>query len=209
MVKSTCSSARQYLDALVSLLPRIDAAAIDRVTDAVFRRWVDDRQVLILGNGGSASTAAHYVTDLVKTAWVPGQRRLRALSMTDNPGLTTAVGNDISYEETFSFPLESYARPGDLVVAISGSGNSPNIVSACKLARSRTCRSHRLRWWRTGSVVGHSRESTQRQLRPHRGPPSFSRAHDRSGAPSSRRQPPRRRDQLSARQPSEASFEKG
>ena len=136
MVKTTCDSARQYLDALGSLLPNLDAEAIDLVTDSVFRRWADDRQVLVLGNGGSASTAAHYVTDLVKTAWVPGQRRLRALSMTDNPGLTTAIGNDIAFEESFSFPLESYAREGDLVIAISGSGNSPNIVSACRFARS-------------------------------------------------------------------------
>jgi D-sedoheptulose 7-phosphate isomerase len=136
MVKTTCDSARQYLDALGSLLPNLDAEAIDLVTDSVFRRWADDRQVLVLGNGGSASTAAHYVTDLVKTAWVPGQRRLRTLSMTDNPGLTTAIGNDIAFEESFSFPLESYAREGDLVIAISGSGNSPNIVSACRFARS-------------------------------------------------------------------------
>ncbi len=56
--------------------------------------------------------------------------------MTDNPGLTTAIGNDIAFEESFSFPLESYAREGDLVIAISGSGNSPNIVSACRFARS-------------------------------------------------------------------------
>jgi D-sedoheptulose 7-phosphate isomerase len=136
MVKTTCDSARQYLDALGSLLPNLDAEAIDLVTDSVFRRWADDRQVLVLGNGGSASTAAHYVTDLVKTAWVPGQRRLRTLSMTDNPGLTTAIGNDIAFEESFSFPLESYAREGDLVIAISGSGNSPNIVSACRFAKS-------------------------------------------------------------------------
>jgi D-sedoheptulose 7-phosphate isomerase len=136
MVKTTCNSARQYLDALGSLLPNLDAEAIDLVTEAVFRRWADDRQVLVLGNGGSASTAAHYVTDLVKTAWVPGQRRLRTLSMTDNPGLTTAIGNDLAFEESFSFPLESYAREGDLVIAISGSGNSPNIVSACRFARS-------------------------------------------------------------------------
>ncbi|MGA1709375.1 MAG: D-sedoheptulose-7-phosphate isomerase [Phycisphaerales bacterium] len=136
MVKTTCNSARQYLDALGSLLPNLDAEAIDLVTDSVFRRWADDRQVLVLGNGGSASTAAHYVTDLVKTAWVPGQKRLRTLSMTDNPGLTTAIGNDLAFEESFSFPLESYAREGDLVIAISGSGNSPNIVSACRFARS-------------------------------------------------------------------------
>ena len=137
MVKTTCRSAQQYLDALGSLLTRIDAASIDRVTDAVFKRWLEDRQVLVLGNGGSASTAGHYVTDLVKTAWVPGQRRLRALSMTYNPGLTTAIGNDLSYDESFSFPLESYAREGDLVIAISGSGNSPNIVRACRLSKER------------------------------------------------------------------------
>lgn len=137
MQKTTCASARQYLDELGTLLGRLDAAAIDALTDLAVRRWEEDACVLVAGNGGSASTASHYVTDLVKTAWVPGLRRLRALSLTENPGLTTALGNDISFEETLSFPLESYGREGDLLIAISGSGNSPNIVKACELARDR------------------------------------------------------------------------
>jgi len=135
MNKTSCSTARQYLDGLASLLGRLDAAAIDRLTEMVHQRWEVDAQVLVIGNGGSASTASHYVTDLVKTASVPGVRRLRSLSLTDNPGLTTAIGNDIAYEDTFLFPLEAYGRDGDLLIAISGSGNSPNIVKAVRFAK--------------------------------------------------------------------------
>lgn len=133
--KTVCDGSRHYFGEMASLLGRLDHDAIDRFGDLLFGCWQSDRQVLVMGNGGSASTASHYVTDLVKTASVPGVRRLRTLSVTDNPGLTTAIGNDIAYEDTFLFPLESYARTGDLVVAISGSGRSPNIVKALEWAR--------------------------------------------------------------------------
>jgi len=135
--KTTCSGAEPYLNELRRLLDRIDHRPIDRLGELLFEAWQGDRQVLVIGNGGSASTASHYVTDLVKTASVPGVRRLRTLSLTDNPGLTTAIGNDIAYEDTFLFPLESYARTGDLVIAISGSGRSPNVVRALQWARER------------------------------------------------------------------------
>lgn len=133
--KTVCDGSRHYFAEMAALLGRLDHDAIDRFGDLLFQCWESDRQVLVMGNGGSASTASHYVTDLVKTASVPGVRRLRTLSVTDNPGLTTAIGNDIAYEDTFLFPLEAYGRDGDLLIAISGSGNSPNIVKAVRFAK--------------------------------------------------------------------------
>ena len=135
MPGNTASSARDYLDHLGALVSSLDCPAIDLYADLLFDAWRDDRQVLVFGNGGSAATASHFVTDLVKTAAVEGQRRLRALSLFDNVPLTTAIGNDIGYEDTLLYPLEAYAREGDLVVAISGSGTSPNVVKACRWAK--------------------------------------------------------------------------
>lgn len=134
MAGTICHNAQQYLTDLGELLGRVDPGPIDALADALFDAWEADRLVLVFGNGGSAYTASHYVTDLVKTAEVEGQRRLRAISLCDNYGLTTALGNDICYDDTFVYPLQSYARAGDLAIAISGSGNSPNVVKACEWA---------------------------------------------------------------------------
>jgi len=113
----------------------MDLSAIEAFAQLVLEAWRNDRRVFVFGNGGSASTASHHACDLVKTAAVDGQRRLNAFSLVDNIGIGTALGNDISYDETFSYPLETYARPGDIAVAISGSGNSANVLRACAWAR--------------------------------------------------------------------------
>jgi D-sedoheptulose 7-phosphate isomerase len=135
MAFTTCNGATEYLQAMQAQLARLDPSAIDRYVDLIFQAWQDDRLVLVFGNGGSAYTASHHVTDYVKTAAVDGRRRLRAISLVDNIGLTTALGNDISYDDTLCYPLESYARPGDVAVGISCSGNSPNVVKACQWAK--------------------------------------------------------------------------
>lgn len=135
MAGRVASSAQQYLDTLTGVIAQLDAGAIDAYAGILAEAWEQRRQVFVFGNGGSAYNASHHVTDYVKTASAPGQPRLRAFSMTDNVGLTTAVGNDLSYEETFLFPLESYAQAGDVAVAISCSGNSPNLLRACQWAR--------------------------------------------------------------------------
>lgn len=116
-------------------LSQIDATASERFAEMIFNAWRDNRHVFVFGNGGSAYTSSHFVTDLVKTASVEGQKRLRAISLVDNIGLTTALANDISYEESFRFPLASYAKSGDLAIGISCSGSSANLLRACEWAR--------------------------------------------------------------------------
>ena len=137
MAGTICSTASGYFEQMGQVLKRIDGSAIDRFGDLLFEAWRDDRQVFVFGNGGSASTASHQVCDFVKTACVDGKRRLRAFSMVDNLGMLTAVGNDISYDDTLLFPLVSYAKAGDLAVGLSCSGNSPNLLKACSWAKEK------------------------------------------------------------------------
>lgn len=131
---SVCGSAREYFLAMITRLRGINYDLVDAYGELLFNAWRDDRQVFIFGNGGSAHTAGHHATDYLKTAAVGGVRSLRSMSLVDNAGLLTAIANDTAYDEVFRQTLEYYARPGDVAVAISASGNSPNVVKACRWA---------------------------------------------------------------------------
>jgi D-sedoheptulose 7-phosphate isomerase len=100
------------------------------------KAWRAQQQVFIIGNGGSAATASHMMNDLNKFTRVEGQPRFRAIALTDNVPWMTAVGNDQSYADVFLEPLQNLLRPGDTVIAISASGNSPNIIKAVEYARA-------------------------------------------------------------------------
>ena len=87
------------------------------------------------GNGGSASTASHYVTDWGKMRFVNKELKFKSLCLSDNIGMLTAYGNDISYNNIFDYSLSNYGSEGDVLVAVSGSGNSENVVNAVKKAK--------------------------------------------------------------------------
>ena len=114
----------------------IDVAAVSLWTVEVYQAWRDDRQLLVFGNGGSAATASHLAEDLATYA-IPFSepRRLKVLSLNDSPSTLTALGNDIGFEAIFTEQVQQWARPGDLVLTMSGSGNSPNLVAAIEKAR--------------------------------------------------------------------------
>jgi D-sedoheptulose 7-phosphate isomerase len=152
MAGTTVTRASDYLGGLAALLGRIDGAAIDAYAEMLFEAWRDRRKVLVFGNGGSAYNASHHVTDYVKTAAVEGQCKLFALSMTDNVGMTTAVGNDLAYDQTFSYPLECLGAAGDVAVGISCSGNSPNLLRACRWAKENGLRVVALTGFEGGKV---------------------------------------------------------
>jgi phosphoheptose isomerase len=135
MAGSIAASPDDYLTQLARTAAAVDRASVEAYANALFDAWTRRAQVFVFGNGGSAYNASHHVTDYVKTASAPRRPRLMAYSLADNYGLTTAIANDLSYDETFSFPLESYARTGDIAVGISCSGNSPNLLRACRWAR--------------------------------------------------------------------------
>jgi D-sedoheptulose 7-phosphate isomerase len=135
MLGATLGS-QAYLDRLHQELEKIDRAALERWADHVYRAWEQDRFVFIFGNGGSGTTASHMAEDLGKSTLRPedlrdeSRKRLKVLSLTDNAGWLMAVGNDLAYDQIFVQQLMNYGRAGDLVIAISGSGNSPNVLNA-------------------------------------------------------------------------------
>ena len=146
-----CSGAA-YLASLSHILASMDMDAIDEGVAMVHRAWSAGTQIITMGNGGSAVTALHYITDWNKAAFLAKKRPFRGRSLVDNIGLMTAYSNDISYESIFSEQLANIAARGDLVIAISGSGNSPNIVKAVKLANKMGCPTLGLCGFRGGAL---------------------------------------------------------
>ena len=128
--------AAAYLSRISDELKRIDLAELQRWADLIYDAWQRERFVFIFGNGGSATTATHMSEDLGKSTLRPehlgdeSRKRLKVLSLTDNLGWILAVGNDCGYDQIFVQQLMNYGGPGDLAIAISGSGNSPNVLEA-------------------------------------------------------------------------------
>lgn len=125
----------RYLSALQDLLDRLPRDEVARAVRILHQARLARRRVYILGNGGSSATAAHFVNDLNKLANVPGLPRFRAMSLADNTPLFSAWANDAGYEHAFAEPLVNFVEEGDVVIAISGSGNSPNVLRAVEVAR--------------------------------------------------------------------------
>lgn len=125
-----------YLDEFEEVIHNLSRADIRAVADELFAAWRARRQIFILGNGGSAATAAHMANDLNKYAGGEGRRRFRALALSDNVSLLTAIANDIGYADVFVEQLRNFLQPGDVVIGISTSGNSPNVVRAVEYARA-------------------------------------------------------------------------
>ncbi|MHB8899281.1 MAG: SIS domain-containing protein [Thermoguttaceae bacterium] len=129
-----------YLRRLGEELDRVDRAAVERFAAAVYDAWDQGHFVFVIGNGGSAATASHLCEDVAKNILHPSdmhddsKKRIRILSLTDNVSWITALSNDLCYEEIFAQQLRHFGSPGDLLVAISGSGNSPNILKAVEWA---------------------------------------------------------------------------
>jgi D-sedoheptulose 7-phosphate isomerase len=125
----------RYLGEMERALAALSRADVRRVVGALFDAWRWDRMVWIIGNGGSAATASHMMNDLCKCTRVEGQPRFRALALTDNVPLLTAIANDVEYAEVFVEPLRTHLRKGDVLIALSGSGNSSNVLRAVAYAK--------------------------------------------------------------------------
>ncbi len=127
--------ARRYAEHIGHLLGNLDCNKIAEVIDVFTSARQTDNTIYFIGNGGSASTASHWANDLAIGTRL-SQKPFRAMSLTDNASVLTALGNDDGYDAIFTRQLEVHMRPGDVVVAISASGNSPNVVRAVEFARS-------------------------------------------------------------------------
>lgn len=124
---------------MTACLARVDPVEIDAAIELIRTTWLAGQQIITLGNGGSAITALHFTTDWTKSVYLATGRQFRGRSLIDNIGLVTAHGNDASYADIFSEQIKAIATSGDLVVAISGSGNSENVVRAVETANALGC----------------------------------------------------------------------
>lgn len=130
---------KNYLNYLKSVIDQINLDSVASFIDVISAARENDQVVYFVGNGGSAATASHFANDLAigtRTSKTP----FRVMSLTDNVAVITAIGNDFGYDEIFSKQLEAYLKKGDVLVAISASGNSPNVVRAIEYANSKNCK---------------------------------------------------------------------
>ena len=134
---ATASSvaAKDYLLAAQGVLARVDHAIVDRMVDVIWRGYEQGRTLFVFGNGGSAALASHFACDIGKGTIAGKRKRLKTVALTDNVALITAWANDKAYDAIFAEQLEGLAEKGDIVLAISGSGNSPNVIRGLEAAR--------------------------------------------------------------------------
>lgn len=127
----------EYINNITLYLQELDSQLVKRVIEILIDAYKDDHQIFVIGNGGSASSANHFTCDFGKNAiQQPDKRRFRIISLCDNIEKLTAFANDIDYSEVFNQQLINLMNKGDVLIAISASGNSPNILRACEYAKN-------------------------------------------------------------------------
>jgi len=127
-------SVRGYLIELQNALNYLEESKISEVINVLQETRLSQRQVYIMGNGGSASTASHFVCDLAKNTRIQGWPNFRVIGLADNMAFFSAIANDEGYEEVFVRQLDGFVQPNDIVIAISASGNSANVIKAVEFA---------------------------------------------------------------------------
>jgi D-sedoheptulose 7-phosphate isomerase len=157
-----------YKADLLRSIETIDLAKVRQAIGILSQARAEGRQIFVCGNGGSASTASHFVCDMVKGASFGRQRRFRILALTDSLPTLTAYSNDVSYDCVFAEQLKNFARPGDVVMAFSGSGNSPNVLRAVEYGNSIGCQTIALTG-RDGGQLGRLAQLNIQVSHPHMG----------------------------------------
>ena len=143
----------QYRAKLIDTIAHIDTAQVQRAIDQLAETRDAGRCIFVCGNGGSASTASHFACDMVKGASYNRDKRFKIMALTDQMATITAYANDVSYDLVFVEQLRNFAQKGDLLLAISGSGNSPNVLRAMEYATLAGCRTIALTG-RDGGALG-------------------------------------------------------
>lgn len=123
-----------YFDKLKSTIDLISKENLNTLMNLLENARNEEKTIFIMGNGGSAATASHYVCDFNKGISLNQDKKYRFICLNDNIPSMMAYGNDLSYEDIFLYPLQTYFKPGDVVIGISGSGNSMNVVKALEYA---------------------------------------------------------------------------
>lgn len=131
------ADSQSYFTHYGRVLARLPHTKVEQIADKLTLAYEEDRRVFLFGNGGSASLASHFACDLGKGTSKPGnsRKRFKAMSLTDNMPLLTAWANDTAYEHVFAEQLRNFVQHGDIAFAISGSGNSPNVLLGLQAAR--------------------------------------------------------------------------
>jgi D-sedoheptulose 7-phosphate isomerase len=129
---------KDFINDFNNYLKLINADEVEALVSRIYKSYIDDTNIFIIGNGGSASNASHLAQDLSKGAIIDQkqQKRIKALSLTDNVSYITAVGNDDGFENIFTSQLRTFAKKEDVLISISCSGNSRNIIDAVEYAKS-------------------------------------------------------------------------
>lgn len=130
----------EYITKLCDVLNSLDKSQIDGIMNALMDAYEREATIYIFGNGGSASTASHFVCDFNKGVSIHLEKKFRFVCLNDNIPMLMAISNDCGYEHVFSMQLEGKLRSDDLVFAISGSGNSRNVIEAVEYAKSVGCK---------------------------------------------------------------------
>ena len=128
----------EYLKRLEGAVQALPRERMNELGETLFRAYRNNKQVFLLGNGGSSSTSSHMAADLAKNTIGPNMKRFRIMSLNDNPAIITALANDLGYENVFSEQLTNLVQAGDLLIVVSASGNSPNVLKAMRYARTRS-----------------------------------------------------------------------
>jgi D-sedoheptulose 7-phosphate isomerase len=157
-----------YKNDILRAIEAIDLEKVNRAIEILREARNEDRHIFVCGNGGSASTASHFACDMVKGASYNRAARFRILALTDSLPTLTAYSNDVGYECVFAEQLKNFAGPGDVLVAISGSGNSPNVLRAVEYANSIGCRTIALTG-RDGGKLGPLAQLNIQASNPHMG----------------------------------------
>lgn len=126
---------KNYIEKQSEAIKRTPYEDLEKLCNMFMDAREGDQNIFFAGNGGSAATASHFTNDMVKGLSPGNPRRFRSFSLVDQVPVITALANDYDYSVIFQEQLKNYARKGDLLVVISGSGNSPNVVKACEYAK--------------------------------------------------------------------------
>ena len=127
---------KNYLNLLQKTISSLNSAEIDNFLDVLMTAYNAGSTIFIFGNGGSAATASHFATDLNKGISYGLEKRFRVMALTDNFSTVSAYSNDTSYDDVFVEQMKNFIKPGDLVIGISGSGNSKNVIKAIEYANA-------------------------------------------------------------------------
>ena len=125
----------QYFSKEIATINELDIVEINRALNAIYDAWQRGATIYTMGNGGSSATASHFVCDFNKGISCETGRKYKLICLSDNTPIITAIANDISYDDVFYLQLKDIVKPEDLIIAISGSGNSKNIIKAVEYAK--------------------------------------------------------------------------